>query len=478
MATNVSPTARRTRPLRLSALDMINLAVETPDAPTSIGAVLILDGRTLRDAEGRLAFAAIRAAIHRRLVDTPSLRRIIRRAGPLAGRPVWVDDPAFRIDRHVLLAEAPPPGDEAALLQLAARLMGGVLDRSLPLWRMWFVTGLPEGRVAVIVKLHHVLADGLAAIQLIMSTLDAPLTDGPPPPQWTPSPSPNWAELVADNARDRLAALRRIAPLPGLRRLAVAVRGQQRTLATVRHAARTSLNAPIGPRRRLAVLRLDLARTKQVAHRHGGTVNDVVLSLAAAGVRSLLHARAESVDGLWLHTTVATSLRAPARYAEGGGNRTGGFVVRLPCGEPNPGVRLATIAAESSRAKRRQVPTAGNALLVWLARLRLARLFSRHQHMIHFIESNLAGPFTPVRVLGAPLLEVIPVGNLAGNLGVSFLALSYAGRLVVTVHADADRFADLPVLVAGMRRDWALLSATDAESLSGSAPASAPVQQE
>jgi WS/DGAT/MGAT family acyltransferase len=454
---------------------MINLAVETPDAPMSIGAVLMLDGRTLCDADGHLAITAIRATIDRRLAGTPSLRQTIRRAGPLAGRPVWVDDRAFRIDRHVLLAEAPPPGDEPALLGLAARLMGGVLDRSLPLWRMWFVTGLPEGRVGVVVKLHHVVADGLAAMQLLMSTLDTPVTDEPPH-RWTPSHPPSWAELVADNARDRLAALRRLAPLSGLRRLAVAVRGHRRTLAIVRHTARISLNAPIGPRRRLAVLRLDLARAKHLAHRHGGTVNDVVLSLAAAGVRSLLHARVEPVDGLWLHTSVAMSLRPPVRDAEGGGNRTGGFVVRLPCGEPDPGVRLSMIAAESMRAKRRQVPTAGNALLVWLARLRLASFFSRHQHMIHFVESNLAGPSTPVRVQGAPLLDVIPVGTLAGNLGVSFLALSYAGQLVVTVHADADRFTDLPVLVAGMRRDWELLSAADPESLSVSAPVPARAQ--
>ena len=455
----MSPIGQRARPVRLSALDMINLSVETPDTPITIGAVLILDGQALRGADGCLPLAAIRAAIEGRLADAPSLRRVVRPAGPLAGRPVWIDDPAFRIDRHVLRAEVPRPGDEAALLRLAAGLMSGVLDRTYPLWRIWLVTGLDGDRVAVVVKLHHVLADGLAAIQLIMSTVDIHFAEGSEPARpWSPSPPPSWHQLVADNVRARLAAMRRFAPWSSLRRLVSALHVHRRMLATLRHAARTSLNAPVGPRRRLAVLRIDLAEAKRLAHRHNGKVNDVVLSLATAGVRSLLHARGEPVDELWLHATVAMSLRTLGQAPETG-NHTGGVVVRLSAGQTDPGVRLSLVATRSARAKRDQPPTTGNALLVWLARLGLAGLFSRHQHMVHFVESNIAGPAKPIHVLGAPLLDVIPIGNLAGNLGVSFLALSYAGRLVITVHADADRFPDLPALLAGMRREWAVLCA-------------------
>ncbi|MDQ7910404.1 wax ester/triacylglycerol synthase family O-acyltransferase [Phytohabitans sp. ZYX-F-186] len=441
-------------PTRLSAVDMINLAVETPSTPMAIGAVLLLDGDALPDAGGPRTLSAIRRAVESRLVAAPPLRQVIRPAGPLAGRPVWVDDPAFDLDRHVLRALAPPPGDEAALLRLAARLMRGVLDRRYPLWRIWVVTGLAGGQVAVVVKLHHVLADGLAAIQLVLSTVGAVPADGPGADrQWLPAPAPTWGELVADRARGCLAALRRRP-----RRPSPARRDGLRTFAALRHAARLSLNAPVGPRRRLAVLRIDLAEAKRVAHRHGGKVNDVVLSLATGGVRSLLHARGEPVKGLSLHTTVAMSLRTPGQEAEGG-NRAGGVVVRLPAGEADPRVRLTLVAAESARAKRGQPPTAGNALLVWLARLGLAGYLSRHQHMVHFVESNIAGPPAPVQALGAPVLDVVPIGNLAGNLGVSFLALSYAGRLVITVQADADRFPDLPVLVAGIRREWAVLNA-------------------
>jgi WS/DGAT/MGAT family acyltransferase len=322
---------------------------------------------------------------------------------------------------------------------------------------MWVITGLTGGRVALLVKLHHVIADGTAAIGLVGTLLDVPIEAGPATTRtWRPVPAPAWRELAADNARARLAAVRPLARRLGARGLTAALRGHRRVLAEGRGAPRTSLNVPVGAGRRLAVLRLDLATARAVAHRHGGTVNDLVLSLATAGLRSLLQSRGEPVDRLWLRCSVAVSLRRPGRSA-GAGNRTGGYVVRLPCGQPEPGRRLSLIAAETARAKRDQPATAGNAVLVWLARLGLARWFARRQRLTNVLESNVVGPSVPIRVLGTPVLDLIPIGNLAGNLGLSFLALSYAGRLVITVQADADRFGDLPVLMAAMRRDWAAL---------------------
>jgi WS/DGAT/MGAT family acyltransferase len=452
---DVAATAGETRPARLSAIDMINLAVEARATPMAIGSVLVVDGGALGDVDGRLT--AVRAAIDRRLADVAPLRRIVHRPGPLAGRPVWVDDPDFRIDRHVLAAVVPPPGDEPTMLRLVADLMAPVLDHAHPLWRIWVITGLAGGRVALLVKMHHVIADGAAAIGLIGRLLDAPIEGGPATTRaWQPAPVPAWRELAADNARATLAAMRPLARRVNARRLTATLRGHRRVLAEGRGAPRTSLNAPVGPSRRLAVLRLDLATARSVAHRRGGTVNDLVLSLAAAGLRALLQSRGEPVDGLRLRCTVAVSLRQPGRSA-GEGNRTGGFVVRLPCGQPDSGRRLSLIAAETARAKRDQPATVGNALLVWLARLGLVRWFARRQRLTNVLESNVVGPTAPIRVLGTPVLDVIPIGNLAGNLGISFLALSYAGRLNITVQADAERFGDLPVLTAAMRRDWAAL---------------------
>ena len=442
---------------RLRTTDLINLAVEAPDTPVNVGALAVLDGRDLYGADGKLRLSQIRGEIERRLAGVPQLRRVLHRPGPLAGRPLWTDDPQFRVDRHVDEVEAPPPGDEQSLLRLTARLTTALLDRRHPLWRVWLVTGLPAGRVAVVVVLHHVVADGLAAIHMITSLLSSP---GVPAGQAQPAVAtvPRWGVLVADNARTRLAAVVRAAHALRPRRLVASARVGRHVLARTTRAPRTSLNAPIGPRRRLAVVRLDLATAKRVAHRHGGTVNDLVLDLAAGGLRALLRARAEPVDGMRLNTTIAVSLRPAGAPAEAG-NRTGAMVVRLPLGEPDPAARLSLVAGETTLAKRDQLFGASNALLAGLARLGLARWFSRRQHWTNLVESNVAGPEAPIRMLGAPVLDLVPIGCLIGNMAVSFLALSYAGQLTITVQVDADRFPDLPVLMSAMWQDWTTLAA-------------------
>lgn len=99
-------------------------------------------------------------------------------------------------------------------------------------------------------------------------------------------------------------------------------------------------------------------------------------------------------------------------------------------------------------------------MLIWLARLGLLRRYTRRQRLTHVVESNVIGPPAPIRLGGAPVVDLIPIGALAGNLAISFLASSYAGRLTITIRADADRYADLPVLTAAMAREWRDLTAS------------------
>lgn len=422
---------------RLSPVDLINVAVESPTSPARVGAIAILDGRTLVDADRQLRLADIRAELHRRIAGVPRLRQAIHRGGPLSGRPVWVDDPSFRIERHINEVALP---SGAALEDLAIDLINQPLDGSHPLWRMWFVTALPGGRIALVLALHHVVADGVTTVELIRS-----LTDGPQPLPTAapgfPRPAARWRELVRDNIRRRGSALRHWR-VPAL--------SQWRSVAGVRNALRTSLNQPIGAHRRLAWVSVDLADAKRIARRHSAKVNDLVLALAGAGLRELLAGRGERVDGVVLNASVAVSLRAAGQ--DDVGNRSGGIVVRVPL-DGDPERRLREIAADSRRAKASQVFTTGNSMLIGLARLGLLKFFSRRQHMVNFVESNVAGPDRVLRLMGAPILRVVPVGSLVGNLTVGVLALSYAGCLTVAVQADADRCPDLPMMIEAMRRE-------------------------
>ncbi|NUT18883.1 MAG: DUF1298 domain-containing protein [Hamadaea sp.] len=422
---------------RLTPTDLINVYVETPAAPARVGALALLDGTPSLDE--------LRTRIAERAPRVPRLRQVVYRPRWFAGRPIWIDAPEVDLAYHV--RQIALPGTER-LTDLAVRLTNEPLDPGRPLWRVWLVTGLTGGdRAAVVFAMHHVVADGLTTVRLFSA-----LADGARPlPTPTPTPRPGWATLAQDNLARRLAALRAVR-LPDV--------SQWRQMAALRHAQRTSLTAPVGVRRRLDTVTVDLQEAKAAAHRHGGKVNDVVLALAAGGLRGLLRTRGEVVDDVDLHATVAMSLRDTEHTADtANGNRTGGVAVRVPL-SADVHDRLADIAWRSAQAKARQLPTASNGLLIGLSRLGLLRWFSRHQRMIHFVESNVAGPPDDVRLLGTTIVEVVPIGTVVGNISIGFLALSYAGRLTIAVQADADGYPDLPILLSAMRRDATALGLT------------------
>ena len=386
--------------MKPSAADLFNLAAETPATPMHVGAIVMLDG-PVRSATVHTALAAGLAA-------APRLRQIVRHRR-------WVDDPDFRLDRHVSEVALQAPADDTALLRLAERLLTPPLDRAHPLWHLWLVTG---DRTALVIALHHVIADGLAAIDLVTTVLGGPRTPAP----------------VRRRGRMSPRAL----------------------LAAAGSVSRTSLNRPTGAPRRIALVRLDLAETKRVAHAHGGKVNDVLLGLVTGGVRALLTARGESVERTRVRASVAVSRRA----GTGLGNQVGSLLVWLPVGQPDAVTRLRVVDARTRAAKRLSPAGAGLAMQALFVRLGLVRWFIGHQHKITLIESDLAGPPAPIRLLGRQVVDLVPVTPLAGNLTVSFVTLSYAGRLTLAVHGDGDA---LPVLTSAIEKEWAALSTSAAQ---------------
>jgi WS/DGAT/MGAT family acyltransferase len=367
---------------------------------------------------------------------------------------LWVDDPQWRIDRHVTAVEAPSPGDEAALLRLADDLLATPLDRAHPLWRIWLVTGLSGGRVGAIVAVHHALADGPAGLRLLAVLVDpAGAAVEPASVPWRPVAPPTWSALVVDNFGEHLARLGRLMRRLRPARAPTRIRSAMRSLAVAWSAPRTSLNAPVGPRQRSRIVRLDLDAVRAVAHRNGATVNAVVLELAAAGLYGLLAGRGETVDRA-LHVAIPVTPRSIAPADVRTGNRSGIVIARLPLEPTDPLPRLAAIHRLAGQAQREQVPLGGVGLPVGRSCTALARAASRHQHLTNVVVSNVAGPSGPLRLLGARVVDLLPLGVLSGNLAVSFLAFSYAGTLTITVRADADRFPDLDVLVAAMSADW------------------------
>jgi diacylglycerol O-acyltransferase / wax synthase len=315
---------------------------------------------------------------------------------------------------------------------------------------------LQDGRLAVLFKVHHAMADGLAALAIIASLFDLePDAADPLPAAWSPAPlAPPWA-LRADNLRGRLVSFGSTVahPICLARSVASTVRESKRFYSLRNAAPQSSVHVLVGVGRRLRVVHLDLEGARAVAHEHGAKVNDVVLSVVAGGVCELLAARGEQTERVEMVASVTATLRSEQTARELG-TAAGGFTVPLPTAERNPVRRLELIAASTRAAKAQQRPASVEGLMAWLTWAGLSRRFIERQRMINFIVTNIPGPPMPLFALGARIEDVMPIVGPGGNVTMVFAALSYCGRLNLLVDADATACPDVDVLADGMRRTW------------------------
>lgn len=437
------------RPERLTPLDVSNLRVEDHGLPMHVAALLVLEGAPLADGSGQLRLDVVRQSIERRLHRTPRLRQVLSRPRFGLGPPAWVDDTGFDAGEHIRTCAIPPPGDEAALLSMCAEINERPLDRSRPLWEMWLLTGLSDGNLAMLIRLHHVIADGIAALAMIGALFDVePEAPSALAPAWAPAPGPGSWDLFAGNLRRRagsvLGALSMMRQPAGLiRRLLVPMK-QARQMAHEGFAPRVSLNQPAGTHRRLILVRADLSRARAVAHGHGGKVNDIALAAVAGGARRLLDARGELRPGLVLKVSVAVSVRGAADEPASG-NRVGIMLVPLPVSDPDPIHRLEEITRATAERKRQPPYQPGSRVLQrWMVRA------MSHQRLVNLLASNLAGPASPLYFRGSRVLEMFQVGVVQGNVTISVGVLSYAGQLNFDIVADADAVPDLPAFAEGL----------------------------
>jgi diacylglycerol O-acyltransferase len=201
------------------------------------------------------------------------------------------------------------------------------------------------------------------------------------------------------------------------------------------------------------VLRLDQGTARDLARAYGVGVQDVALDLVAGGVRALLASRGESVARLTPRVAIPVALPAAERHPNTR-NQFGGYVVALPLGDADPHVRLSRIAAERAEATATQSVRGVTTIRAWTARFALTRALMGRQRYVQLMETFLPGPPRPIELLGARVLEVIPIQPLGRNVGLTVVASTYAGTLDLTVRADPDRFPDLDVLLAAMGREW------------------------
>ncbi len=454
---------------RLTSIDASFLHQEGRSSHMHIGGVLVFDGPAP-------SFDRFADHVRSRLHLVPRYRQKLAVPPLQAGRPLWIDDPDFNLDYHLRHTALPSPGGEEQLLTLAARIASQQLDRSKPLWEMWLVEGLDDGRFTLISKTHHSLVDGISGVDLASVLFD--LTPEPAPGQedlepWHPHPEPSPAELVlagavgaveatAGLAARAVAAAARPGASAGLLRDALEGLGEL-VWAGLNPAPETPLNVPIGPHRRYAVVRQQLADYKLVKDALGGTVNDVVLTVVSGALAAWLRSRGVRIEGLEMRALVPVSVRTRDQRGALGNRLT---VMRGPLPvyieDPVSRLRFVRAAMDGLKESKQAIGAATLAAVNNLAPPTILAQASRlnfSTRLFNLIVTNIPGPQMPLYMGGRRLRDLFPVAFLPERHALAVAIMSYDGNLDYGLLGDYDAMPDMDVIASGIEESLTALLA-------------------
>ena len=446
---------------RLTGLDSSFLHLEGDTAHMHVAGISVFEG----DAP---AYDELIEAIEARLHLVPRYRQRLAFVPMNQGRPVWVDDPHFKVRYHVRHTALPRPGGDEELKRLAGRVFSQALDRSRPLWELWLVEGVAGGRFALLTKTHHALVDGVSGVDIatvLFDTSPDPLPVAPPEQEWVAEPLPSAAQLLADALLERATVPGEVArgvraTLRGPRAVASRVgraAGSVGALAWsgLRAAPTSMFNVRIGPHRRFTWVEADLGQFKAIKNSLGGTVNDVVLAVVAGALGSYMRLHGSSTDDVSLRAMVPVSVRADIERGALG-NRVAAMWAALPVGVTDPVQRLDIVSAEMKDVKQ-SGQAVGAEILTHLSGFapptimaQAARLQAR-QRLFNLVVTNVPGPQFPLYLLGHELEAIYPMVPLAENTALGIAILSYNGQLNFGLVGDFDALSDVEVLADELR---------------------------
>lgn len=435
----------------LSALDAAFLEVEDSDPHVSlaIGGVSIMEGPAPSFDEFLAAFAE-------RAESIPRCRQVLRTRALDIGSPEWVDDPLFDVSRHLHRVAVPQPGGDAELFDMVADVMERRLNRERPLWECFIIEGLHDGRWAVLTKVHHCIADGIAATQMMAKFSD----DG------------GGASFASDiRAAKEPGQQGRGLSLNPLKWLTGIARGAAGAAVAVEHAAvgaaeltasllssppSTSLSGSVTTMRRYCAARVRLADMREVCEAFDVTLNDVALAAITASYRRLLLDRGEHPGHDSLRTLVPVSVRGTNHFNMTD-NQVSAMLPLLPIDEECPITQLEAVHSRLQRAKGSGQREGGNALVAAAGRTPFAwsawmvRLLSRlPQRSVVALATNVPGPRVEQRLLGRRVLEILPIPPIALQLRTGIAMVSYADGFVFGITADYDSAPDIAALASGI----------------------------
>jgi len=437
----------------LSTLDAGFLQAEDADPHVSlaVGALAVLDGPAPD-------FGDFVASLGVRLTEVPRFNQVLRTHPLDLEAPEWVDDAAFDVRHHVRRAAVLHPGDDGALFQLTANLMERRLDRDHPLWECWMIEGLHDGQWALLMKIHHCIADGIATAQLLNRLADDHQGDTfahkiHPLPAVPDQGQPGYSVF---DPREWISRLWRTS----LSVAGTVARAGEGILevgaALTRPGQPTELSGHITGMRRYAAVSVPMRDVRKVCKAYGVTVNDVALASITDSYRAAMIRRGEQPRARSLRTLVPVSVRS-SDALDHVGNSVSLLLPYLPVEESDPVKQLRAVQRRLTKAKRSGQSQAGSAavaatnlvpfpLTAWAIRA-LARV---PQRAVVTVATNVPGPEKRLNVMGRPVVRLLPILPIALRVRTGIAILSYADQLTFGITADYDAASDVSEFADGI----------------------------
>jgi diacylglycerol O-acyltransferase / wax synthase len=432
-----------------------------PHISLAIGALSVMTG-PMPD------FDSLVAGLTERILSVPRFKQVLRMQPLDLGAPHWVDDPNLDITHHVRLAALPRPGDDPTLFRWVAEVMERRLDRDRPLWECWIVDGLQSNRWAILMKIHHCIADGIAATHILAALCDD--ADGG-----------TFATKIRAAKEQTRGGLRlpslTLNPIQwitgawhtsfGLATVAAqALQGAMEITAGIVRPAPSSLAGPVTNMRRYAGVEVSLADVARVCESFEVTVNDVALAAITDSFRTILIHRGEEPRKNSLPTFVPVSVRSNDA-ADKIDNRVSIMLPYLPVEQADPVDQLRTVHRRLTKAKasgQRQAGSvfvsAANALPFALTAWTVRTLTRLPQRGVVTLVTNVPGPRKRFHIMGREVIRLLPVPPIGLQLRIVIAILSYADHLAFGVTADFDGAPDVDELASGIERAVERMAAT------------------
>ena len=460
---------------QLSGLDTVFLNLETNAVPMHVGGLTVIDPA---HAPPGFGFEAIKNLIAGRLHLLPMFRRRLLESPLNLDQPYWIEDPDFDLENHVRHRGLPAPGTTQQLSDFICDIISTRLDRSMPLWRVYYVEGLEGGKVALITKIHHAVIDGVSGAELLTTLLDLqaePRKIKPPEAPWIPDELPAPWKLTYITAKNLLSRPRNIYKLAketspliyaigqnawARRRAAKESKAQDVSEEkTGGVAPRMRFNTTITARRSYSFRSLPLADIKLVKNVFGVSVNDVVLCICAEALRNyLLHKKELPREPLI--TAIPMSVRTEEEKGTAG-NKVTMARAQLATDIADPVERLHALNRKMSKVKSTMKALPANLMMDWAhapppaVMAQAARLYENFgiQDLLNppynLVISNVPGPSVPLYLAGARVLANYPISIPYHGLACNITVFSYQNNLDVGITAhrgtvpDADHLMDL-----------------------------------